>query len=243
MATDTRVDQRSTSAPAHTSPPEIVAALAVAAALFVALWVVGWLLTDPLADSAIVEWDVRVVESLADNRTDLLDTLTGIGTFVGDTVPVSVLWVLAMIIGWRWTRSWLPPLFVLITVGTEKLIYLGTSILVDRPRPDVETLGHAYATASFPSGHVASAITLYGSIAVLCWAYRAPKALRNVTLGVTIVAPLAVGFSRLYRGFHFPTDVIAGVVLGAVWLYVTTTVLLLPARERERAARAVDNDS
>jgi undecaprenyl-diphosphatase len=208
--------------------------LALAAALIIAGTIcgIGLLLTHAWRDAAIVHRDLAVERFFARNRTELLDAFTGAGTLVADTVTVALVWPLAMLIAWRWSRSWLPPLFILVTVGCEKLMYLGISAVVGRDRPPVEAIGHSYATTSFPSGHVASAITLYGSIAVLCCVYGAPLIIRRVSVTVAVLAPFVVAFSRMYRGFHYPSDVVAGALLGVAWLFVTTRYLLLPLRER-----------
>ena len=77
----------------------------------------------------------------------------------------------------------------------------------------METLSDTYATSSFPSGHVGAAVTLYGS-AVLLVALASSHRARTVVLGVLAAAiVVVVAFCRMYRGFHYPFDVVAG--LGA----------------------------
>ncbi len=78
--------------------------------------------------------------------------------------------------------------------------------LVDSSADAMDVAAQGY---SFPSGHSANAVTIYGSMA----AYRKK---RKLFLALAIVLPLLVGFSRVYVGAHYPTDVIAGWALGAV---------------------------
>lgn len=213
----------------------------------------GLLITGPLAGS-VDRWDLKVVEDLAADRTTALDRFTGLGGFLADTVPVAVLWVGAMAVGARLSGRWVVPAFLFFVIGGEKLTYLITSIVVGRPRPPVEALGHAYATGSFPSGHVASAVTLYGSIAVAAWWFRSRRA-RSVpswsvvASAVAVVAiALWVAFSRTYRAHHYPSDVIAGAVLGVVWLVAGWRLVLrsdrpgtgMPSRTDEDAERSGD---
>ena len=113
----------------------------------------------------------------------------------------------------------------------------------------METLSDTYATSSFPSGHVGAAVTLYGS-AVLLVALASSHRARTVVLGVLAAAIVViVAFCRMYRGFHYPFDVVAGLALGVVWLWWcwhvwTDRVGLGPPpgigrrSDRERAAQA-----
>jgi undecaprenyl-diphosphatase len=48
---------------------------------------------------------------------------------------------------------------------------------------------------------------------------------------VAIVAPICVAFARLYRGMHYPTDLLAGALLGILWLTITATVVLIRPRQ------------
>ncbi|MBR3178979.1 MAG: phosphatase PAP2 family protein [Clostridia bacterium] len=68
---------------------------------------------------------------------------------------------------------------------------------------------------SFPSGHSSSAVTVYSSLAV-------HEKKRKLLWVIAFVLPLLVGFSRVFVGAHFPTDVLCGWILGAV------TVILVP---------------
>jgi len=121
------------------------------------------------------------------------------------------------------------PVFLLLAVAGEKAVYLTASVLVDRDRPPVPTTGFVHATSSFPSGHVGAALALYGAIALLV--VRSPRTsttVQAVAVGVAVVAPPLVAFARLYRGLHYPTDVLAGTVSAAVWLTATWLVVVRP---------------
>jgi len=71
---------------------------------------------------------------------------------------------------------------------------------------------------SFPSGHAVEATVLYGFVAILLWAYIASKVWRVLISTAIVAAILGVGFSRIYLGAHYPTDVLAGVPEGVAWL-------------------------
>jgi undecaprenyl-diphosphatase len=85
-----------------------------------------------------------------------------------------------------------------------------------RPRPELAFLH--LETYSFPSGHSTAATAAFGAVAFLLWP-RAGTVRRRVALVVAAVGLIClVGFSRLYLGVHYLSDVLAGFALGAVWL-------------------------
>jgi len=123
-------------------------------------------------------------------------------------------------------------LFLLTVLAGEVLIFVTITLLVDRHRPPVPHLDAAPPTSSFPSGHTAAAVSLYGGAALVVWRTVRVAALRSVAVLVGIAVPIAVALSRLYRGMHFPTDVLAGALLGSSWLALVAVTLLPGLRER-----------
>jgi membrane-associated phospholipid phosphatase len=146
---------------------------------------------------------------------------------------VAVLTAIAAVVARLVTRRWRASAFIVLAVAGEKLVYLVSSILVSRERPDVPTVGDTYATHSFPSGHVGAAVALYGSILLLTlWWRRAPTTRTVWPIAVLALPVGIVAWCRVYRGFHFPTDVLAGTLLGAVWLIGCWVVVMVPALRR-----------
>ena len=112
----------------------------------------------------------------------------------------------------------------------EVVMFLTVTAVVARPRPDVEQLDPAPPTSSFPSGHTYAAFVLWGGIAALAhWQRWAPH-LRRMAMVLAMVLPLAVGASRIYRGMHHPTDVVASLVLGLVWVVALVVITPQPIR-------------
>lgn len=185
---------------------------------------VGLAVTRALEES-VVRFDVETAEALAAGRIATVNAVTAAATVLADSANVAVLWVVAMVVAaWR-TRSLRLSVFLLATIGGEKLTYLFTSVIVGRPRPSVEALGKVHATTSFPSGHIGSAFVLYGGVALAVLWHDAVKRGRwrpvavRVAVGIGVVAiAVLVGFSRMYRGHHFLSDVMWGALLGVVWL-------------------------
>ena len=111
-------------------------------------------------------------------------------------------------------------LLALISSETMKALY-------GRPRPDLVPHGSYVYSGSFPSGHSTLSAATFLTLAVLVSSLE-PRRSTKVLVYVLALALLAtVGFSRVYLGVHWPSDVAAGWCLGAAWAFVAGIVLRL----------------
>jgi len=121
------------------------------------------------------------------------------------------------------------------------LIFLAVTETVPQRRPPVPRLQAAPATSSYPSGHTAAAVALYGCLGVLFLVYVSRPGLRWLA-AVLFCIPVYVAISRVYEGEHYPSDVIAGALLGVLWLTCVLRALPpirgTPGAEQQPAARA-----
>jgi len=200
----------------------------------VALWGLmagsGLLLTHPLADTSFEKWDGSVDRWFARHRGDPWTTLTHYVSSMVETLPVIVIgavFFVALRIG---LRRWRESLFLAVALIGEVSIFVCTTLVIDRARPAVAHLDAAPPTSSFPSGHTAASVALYGALAVITWCCTQRGWLRAVATLLAVVVPVAVALSRLYRGMHFPTDVLAGALLALLWLTITARVVLTGRR-------------
>lgn len=214
-------------------PARVRTAVATLVPIAVLLWLlliaIGHLLTHQWRSSALVRWDASVDRSLAAHRRPTWNTLTHYATFGAETTTVIAVVIVVFIALRLLLGRWRESIFLAVAVIGEVTIFVCTTLIVDRPRPSVPHLDSAPPTSSFPSGHTAASVTLYVSLAVIAWRVAAPAWLRAVLSVLAVLMPAAVATSRLYRGMHFPTDVLAGASLGLLWVLSTSTVLL---RER-----------
>jgi membrane-associated phospholipid phosphatase len=193
------------------------------------LYGLGQLLTHVLVHGWVGHTDDSIERQLLSGRTKFWNTVTNAGTQLAQPITVEVALVLLVIAIALKTRQVAPALFLAVTVGVESGIYFVVSTLDKRPRPSIPRLGIGDPQASFPSGHVAASICLYGGLAVLAWVLTDRRVLQVTLTVLAVVIPPAVGLCRMYRGFHHLSDVIAGAILGLLWLTATTRLLLLPA--------------
>src|SRR6266508_2918903 len=124
------------------------------------------------------------------------------------------------------------PIFAAALAG-EVTIFVATTLMIDRNRPPVPQLDDSPPTSSFPSGHTAAAIALYGALAIIALRVSGRAWLRTLAVIFAVALPICVAFARLYRGMHFPTDVLGGALLGIAWL-VVAWVVMLRGRRAER---------
>jgi len=124
---------------------------------------------------------------------------------------------------WRW-RSLTPLILMIIAVAGSLTFTTVGKAIVGRPRPPLSSAVPPYEHAfSFPSGHTLNSTVIAGMVAYLI-ARRLTSRLGIalcVVLAVTWAA--AMGFSRIFLGHHWLTDVIFAWILGLAWLALLIT--------------------
>jgi undecaprenyl-diphosphatase len=189
----------------------------------------GLLLTHVLNHGPLARADQQVSRWFAHQRTPTLNSLTHIGSMLSDTntaIAVTAVLVVALRL---WRGRWRESVAILLCIVGELTIFLGVTSTVHRSRPSVPHLDPAPPTSSFPSGHTGAAVALYVGLAViLVLASRASAARPSLLVLATIACcvPVIVGLSRLYRGMHFLTDVVAGACAGGLWMVVVIWVVV-----------------
>jgi undecaprenyl-diphosphatase len=114
--------------------------------------------------------------------------------------------------GWRLSAT----LLLVSTVGGFLLTTFLKGVF-ERARPELFDSGYTASFYSFPSGHAALAVGFYGTLTLIL-AYRLRGFARWAVAGVGVLLVLLIGYSRLYLGVHYPTDVLAGYLAAPLWL-------------------------
>jgi membrane-associated phospholipid phosphatase len=231
------------------------AAALLAGLIAVMVLAVGFtaLLDDALEGDGMAQFDEPAVAWLATHREGRLNTALTLVTHLGDP-PAQTIWLIVVctLCAWR-SQSWLPVILGLAGGIGIAVVLVTAKTLVGRQRPELPFAlvdSHGF---SFPSGHAAGA----AAVGLLCawmlsrWVVHR-WAGQVAVWALTITAIIMIGFSRLYLGVHFVTDVLAGWLLGTAW---TATVILvtawwsrpdrpriLPNRRRTRSHSMSPND-
>ncbi len=112
-----------------------------------------------------------------------------------------------------------------VGIALEGLLYLALTSVISRARPPVGQLERLLYYDSFPSGHAAGSVVVYVGLALVVTRGARDPRLRRAAWTVAVVVPLFVGFSRIARGMHYTSDVLAGYCLGFGCLLVAATVV------------------
>jgi undecaprenyl-diphosphatase len=209
--------------------------LAAVAGLSIAL---GALVTRVLEPAwGIGAADERVDVWLAAHRTLSRTHASLIGsTVAGGVVLPIVVGTLAIVC--LLLRKWLVAAFLVFVLGVESASYRTTTLVIHSHRPRVVRLEHLPVNASYPSGHTAASVAVYGGLALLLTSRFTNSAFRAVVWALALGIVAFVAVSRMYRGMHHPLDVGGGIVVGVAAI----VVVVFACRTASAAAASRDGN-
>lgn len=207
----------------------IVASLAVAVlSLFLFTWLGREVLEGSTQqfDFAIRNWVHQFVSAVM-TRTMTFISLLGYNVLIPE-------WMVALaFFAWlRWRRA---AVWLTIAMVGAFLLDVALKYAYHRTRPTA-FFGVAPHSYSFPSGHALCSFCFYGVLAGLLSARIKSLYLRIIVWTVAAALVIAIGFSRIYLGVHYASDVLAGYLAAAIW--VTAVIVLDHVIKRRKRRRA-----
>ena len=194
--------------------------------------VFGALTHNLFAHGPLLQWDTVLANTLPAiglRSPAFVKDLMLAGFYVGKDVIMVIDVLLSLFLIYR--RYWRELGMVTVGAGGELLIFHFLSTFIARPRPPTQ-IWIVVNIPGFPSGHAISVVVCYGLLAYLL-APRMPSLFWKIVVSAAAVLIMAfVGFSRIFTGGHYLTDVLAGYAIGIAWSGLVYTLIEKFARER-----------
>ena len=203
------------------------------------LWIFGRVAEAISSNGPLLNIDQTAATTVHELRTPALTMFFMIVTALGSIEAIALVSLVGAVVFGRWRRWLLFGPWVIAAGGSVVLILL-LKVLFARPRPYFEQPLLLETYYSFPSGHAMEAVVLYGMLAYFAvLALRTWRARAAVVFGTSLLV-LLIGFSRMYLGVHYLSDVVAGFAAGGVWLStcITATEFVRRGAQRQGSRRA-----
>jgi membrane-associated phospholipid phosphatase len=199
-----------------------------------AAWLFAALLDSVREHDVLVYRDQAIANWFHSNATPFGDRVFVIISAIGSPLAMAVLFGAAVLYLWRANERTLLVAWVLSYIGGTVLDG-AMKMVVRRPRPEFAARFLHYQSWSFPSGHSMGSLIGFSMLAYTIIRVRRIESTRAkvaIWTAATIMIVL-VGYSRIYLGVHYLSDVVAGYTLGVLWLAVCFTGLELVRRRAE----------
>lgn len=198
----------------------------------------GLLITKILAHTWPFTVEDGVNRELERDRSPTADAVSLVFSTLASTPAVIAVTVLAALALRLALHRWREPVFLCAAVCAQALIFYLTTLAIDRRRPAVEHMDVSPPTSSFPSGHTSASVALYLGLALVL-ARLTRHTWLKAACWLLLVVPLGVALTRMYRGMHHPSDVVASFLNGGVCVLVMARAFLdRGAIEERRLSRA-----
>ncbi|MFS0575655.1 phosphatase PAP2 family protein [Sporosarcina sp. 179-K 3D1 HS] len=179
-------------------------------------------LATAISYNAISHFDNPIIAAIQGMEQPWLTTWAKLLEKIGSgsvVMPITI--ILSVFLGFLKRRE-TAILILTAVIGSGALNRILKMIFV-RERPTIHRLSDI-GGYSFPSGHAMLAMSLYGVLAYVLWRSIKTSAGRVLLLLVAVFMILVIGASRIYLGVHYPSDVLGGLSISAIWLILCASV-------------------
>lgn len=181
-------------------------------------------LSGEVSEGETRRFDTTILSWIHSTFPDWLGLPMRLVTALGYAWVVTPLLLLAAYIFYRKNLK-LSAALLVISVPGAAIFGIFLKSLYERARPEFFETAYTASSYSFPSGHAVTAVSFYGVLIFLI-ARRFRFGRRWTIAASGVVLMLLIGFSRLYFGVHYPSDVIAGYLAAITWVGAVSTVLV-----------------
>ena len=208
--------------------------------LSAATWLFAALAEDVTHGDPITTIDVRFSNWLHTHGTSGLTTFMLLITNLHSTLGISLITALVSVYLWRRRlRNWVFTL--LLTVYSGVVLNVLLKSIFQRARPHFADPILTLNSLSFPSGHTMAATVFYGTVCAIVIAHVRSWSARVFSIVVALLLVALVGFSRIYLGVHYLSDVLGAMAEGAAWLALCLTATETWRRGMGRKQSAIGN--
>lgn len=170
-------------------------------------------LADEVHEGDTLNVDTAILKSINAHATPFLNNFFVIVTQFGGVLGVAAIAIgIASILVMR--KRYAKVTFFAMSMGGALLLNICLKYIFERARPDIWNQLVTETSFSFPSGHAMASAALALSVAYILWR----KGIRSILAVGAVLYVLLIGFSRLYLGVHYPTDILAGWLVSTAWV-------------------------
>jgi membrane-associated phospholipid phosphatase len=180
-----------------------------------ALFVFGWLAEETL-EGDTRQFDAFVRSAVHQLATPGLTRLMQVFSFLGSVAALTAMCLVVICVSFYFRHARTAALLAITMLGAAALD-VALKHAFHRPRP-VAFFGATPSSYSFPSGHALGSLCFYGILAAILTAHVRGRGAKICIWMAAVLLVGMIGFSRIYLGVHYPSDVIAGYCAGAVWV-------------------------
>lgn len=212
----------------------VVRSIILALVLFASASIGFLSIADEVRDGDTLAYDEAILKSINSFASPALDKFFVVATELGGFVAVPIITAVIAALLIRARRRYM-AIVLLAGVSGAAALNLLVRLIFERARPDLWEQLIVEASFSFPSGHAMASSALAISVVAILWRTK----WRVLSIVVGSLYMILIGFSRLYLGVHYPTDVIAGWLMSLSWILIVVGLVALYRQRRLGGSHSV----